>query len=466
MGWSGRHHQVRVEVPSRAYDKPQDQRSCLLLVHVHPAVVLAALVLAPASAADHAGSNHGLAILAPLGLDGLVHRLPDVQASFAEWEAKWPNVVDRMQIGKTSSGFPLESVRITDESIPYDDAMTATGEKLRVYLDGGHHGNEFLGVELVMYYLEDILTQAAAGDAVTVQFLTDTEIYATPIINVDGNFLDARKNSNHVDLNRNYDYQWGGPGSSSLIADQEYKGPSPASEAEVLANMQFATKIRPDLWITMHSGVAEFYWPWGWTNAKAPDWQFFESLEGPFEAATNGRVDAMQAAELYLAAGATDDWAYAVLGVPGHTFEVHEDQFVPIYGEPISEIIKDQLAGLDFMVQNVTFMGGWLDLTAIAGNLAVTNLGWGPAYNVTFVGADGTDGKLPVRLDNGTAILLPEGTTSITYQPLAISTSKVRTVPLAEPAPAVSVSAPVESPGAPLGIALFGLAALALARQR
>src|SRR5688572_15523408 len=147
-----------------------------------------------------------------------------------------------------------------------------------------------------MYYLEDLLSQADAGDNATLQFLRETEVYAVPIINVDGNFLDSRKNSRLVDVNRNYDFQWGGPGSGGSISDMNYRGPSPASESEVLANQEFGAEIRPDVWITMHTGVAEFYWPWGWTNEKSPDWEFFESIEGPFENATNGRVDAMQAA--------------------------------------------------------------------------------------------------------------------------------------------------------------------------
>ena len=310
-----------------------------------PLLVLGLLVaasFAPLASADHPGSVLGLARLKAPSLAGLapgenlVHRLPDVDAKFAAWDSQWPDLVERSTLGETSSGHPLLAIRVTDETVDGNASGLSTGQKLVVYLDGGHHGNEYLGVELVMYYLEDLLTKAGAGDEATLSFLRQTEVWALPILNVDGNLLDTRKNSRLVDPNRNYPFQWGGEGSGGLVAEPNYRGPSAMSEAEVKANAEFGLELRPDLWITMHTGVAEFYWPWGWTMDKAPDMVFFESLEEPFQNATNGRVDAMQSAELYVAAGATDDYGYAVVGVPTFTYEVHEDQNVPVYGQPIN----------------------------------------------------------------------------------------------------------------------------------
>lgn len=406
---------------------------------------IAVLLILPLVSADHPGSNER----GPAGIEQIVHHLPDVQASFGDWEAAWPDRVDRMVIGATSSGFPLEGIRITDESVAFDQAATATLQKLRVYLDGGHHGNEYLGVELVMYYLEDLLNLADQQDNATLQFLATTEVYAVPIINVDGNFLDTRKNSAQVDVNRNYDFQWGGAGSGGMITDLNYRGPSPASEAEVRANQDFGAKIRPDVWITMHTGVAEFYWPWGYVDEKAPDWEFFESLEAPFENATKGAVDAMQASKLYLAAGATDDWAYGVLGVPAHTFEVHDDQFIPVYGQGIPAVIENQLAGLDFMVRNVKHMGAYLEVKVDANGLVITNTGWGVARNATL------DGKILADIAPGASVQFdaPIRDTVLTYPQMLINTSKIREVPI----PAVQATEHSAS-AAPVGLAILALA--------
>ncbi len=435
------------------------------------ALAVLLLLAVPSAVADHPGSNKGLAGLAapgslgaagPLGQDVAVHRLPDVQMAFAEWEARWPNLVDQLTIGTTASGFDLAAIRVTDEEVPYDAAALSTGNKVRVYLDGGHHGNEFLGVELVMYYLEDLLSRAGEPD--TAAFLATHEVYATPIINVDGNFADTRKNHRLVDVNRNYDFMWGGPGSGDTPIDFTYRGPEAMSEPEVAANAAFAQSILPDLWITMHTGVAEFYWPWGWTHDPAPDQAFFESLEGPFEAATNGRVDAMQAAELYLAAGATDDYGYGALGIPTFTYEVHEDQFVPVYGQPIPDMIADQLAGLDFMVRNAGRMGAWVEPTVVDGELVLTNTGWAEARDVQVV-IDGAPEIIP-RLAPGqsTALHGVQGASAtITYPVLMINTTQERThlVPLSAASPEAN---PI--PGVGLLVVLATLAGVVIARRR
>ena len=440
-------------------------------------LVLALVLLSPLAAADHPGSNRGLAgLVSPQALlegpleTSLVHRLPTVDAKFARWESQWPDLVERATIGQTSSGQPLLNVRVTDERVPFDAAPLSTGQKLRVYLDGGHHGNEFLGVELVMYYLEDVLTKAAEGDAATLDFLAKTEIHATPIINVDGNFADTRKNARQVDVNRNYDFHWGEDGASDSVADFTYRGPSPESEGEVKANAEFQRSIRPDMVVTMHTGIAEFYWPWGWTHDVSPDDAFFTSLEKPFEAATNGRVDAMQGAELYIVSGASDDWAYGVLGAPGFTYEVHEDQFIPVYGQTIPAVIQDQLNGLDFVVRNVSKMGAWVEAVQDAdGSWWLENQGWGEAANVTLhLRAEGPVG-LGERIPPGGRVAFagPETYVGWSYPVLFINTSKVRTHSFdgVETAAAPEGEARVPGPGVGL-VGLAAVAALLAARRR
>ena len=436
------------------------------------AVLLALLLLAPVAAAHHPGSNKGLRGLIPdLSLEdplatSLVHRLPTVDAKLSAWEAEHPDLVERATIGSTSSGQPLYNVRITDERVPFDAPLLSTREKVRVYLDGGHHGNEFLGVELVMYYLQELLVKAAAGDADVMQLLAETEIYATPIVNVDGNFLDTRKNSRQVDPNRNYDFHWGeDEGSSGDVLDFTYRGPAPFSEAETKANADFQTKIRPDVVVTMHTGIAEFYWPWGWTHDPSPDDAMFVSLEKPFEDATNGRVDAMQGAELYIVTGASDDWAYGVLGAAGFTFEVHEDQFIPVYGEPIPALIADQLAGLDFIVKNAKRIGAFVELVERDGAWVAANTGWGLATNVTVSHAGETLVLPPIP--PGEAVPLPFAVTERaewSYPTLLIGTSKVRAHAIESVALASAGSTSVPGPGLALVAAALVLA-LALRRR-
>lgn len=447
---------------------------------VAPALALALVLLSafvlPTAAADHPGSNKGLkGILDGLAIPGiqapletnLVHRLPTVDAKFAAWESAYPDLVERATIGQTSSGHPLLNIRITDETAA---SPLSTGEKLVVYLDGGHHGNEYLGVELVMYYLEDLLTKHAAGDEDVARFLAETEVYATPIVNVDGNFLDNRKNSNLVDPNRNYDFHWGeDSGSSGVVVDGTYRGPAPFSEDETRANADFQAKIRPDIVVTMHTGIAEFYWPWGWTHDPSPDDEMFVSMEKPFEEITNGRVDAMQGAELYIVTGASDDWAYGVLGAPGFTFEVHEDQNLPVYGEPIPDVIADQLAGLDWVVRNVRHIGAWVELAPAAdgSGWVATNEGWGDATNVTITTGGRTTVIPHLDRDASAPVDIPvDGTTTWSYPSLFVNTTKTREHSFAtlDAASVSTTDAAVPAPA--LGLLLAALAAALVVRRR
>lgn len=427
-----------------------------------PIALLTALLLAAPAAAHHPGSVHGLDAYEP-AVANLVHRLPDVQSSFTAWEASHPDLVERQVIGTSGVlGLPLETIRITDEGVAFEDASTRIEQKFRIYLDGGHHGNEFLGVDLVMYYLEQLLD----GHAEHPDFLRTHEVYATPIINPEGNLLDTRKNVNQVDVNRNYGYEWGGPGSGAMITDLNYRGPSAFSEPEVFANAQFARDIMPDLWVTMHTGVAEFYWPWGWTFDVAPDHVFFESLEAPFEAATNGRVDAMMAAELYLAAGATDDWGYGQLGIPTHTFEVHEDQFVPVYGQPIPTEIDEQLSGLDWLVQNTRFLGAVMNLHAPNGTFHVFNEGWGAAENIT-VTWNGGSFVIP-RLEPGEMHVFdpaPGTEFEVRYKQLLIDAPEAKDR-VATFTMATQPVAPQQEESPALPVLVVALALLAIARRR
>lgn len=424
---------------------------------------------APAALADHPGTGAGLSIFPSVaaGLvapEQLVHNARTLEMTLAELDAKHPGFVERMTIGKTSSGMDLLGVVVTDEAVAFDAAPLSTGHKLRVYLDGGHHGNEYLGVELVVYYLEDLLAKAEAGDEATLRLLRETEIHAVPMINVDGNTLDTRKNSRLVDPNRNYDFHWGEEGASGSIADFTYRGPSAFSESETKANADYQAAISPDMVVTMHTGIAEFYWPWGWTHDPSPDDALFTSLEKPFEDATNGRVDAMQGAELYIVSGASDDWAYGVLGTPGFTFEVHEDQFVPVYGEPISDIIADQLAGLEFMVRNVQRIGAWIEVVPDgSGGYAAENQGWGVATNATFTGAGGS--FTLERLEPGERAALPFQPEASKYAILQIDVSRVREHSYTF-VQATGAEADAQVPGPGLGLLVVAaLAGIALRRR-
>lgn len=314
----------------------------------------------------------------PAAGEYLVHRNTDVEAKLKAVAEEHADLATVESIGKSVLGQDLWSITLT--------APDSTA-RYRVYVDGGHHGNEYMGVELAMAYLGHLVEGYAAGDENVTSFLAETSVMIVPMVNPDGNLLDTRKNARQVDLNRNYPFMWGGEGSGASPSDLNYHGPEPLSEPETQANWAAATAFNPHIWVTGHTGIAEFYWPWGWTHDPSPDDAMFTSLEAPFENATNGRVDAMQGAELYIVTGANDDSAYGLLGIPGFTFEVHEDQFQPAYTGGIPPAIAEQLAGLVWITEHTKHLGANVAAQPIPEGddlvVRLVNSGWGEARNVT-----------------------------------------------------------------------------------
>ncbi len=315
-----------------------------------------------------------------------VHNVFTVDALFADWEETYPDFVQRITIGRSEGGMPLHGIVVTDESVPFDAPPHSATTKHRVYLDGGHHGNEFLGVEITLYYMEQLLDLAAQGDAATLDLLGSTEIQMVPILNVEGNLRDTRVNLNGVDPNRNYDFGH----TPCSIPGFTCGGPAPFSESEIRANADHVLTILPDLWLSMHTGIEVLFYPAGepFPGGQTVDQGLFDAMEGPFEEAAGGRIDMTGGPAP--AVGSAEDWGYAVVGVNSFVYEVHNDQNLPVYGEPISDLLQDQIDGLAWLVEGAATFGALVELEQDGPDVVARNVGLGEARNVTVASAAGT----------------------------------------------------------------------------
>ena len=117
--------------------------------------------------------------------------------------------------------------------------------KRRVLLSYGEHAREFFPVESLFHLLNN-LTQGTIMDKNSPQFqfsstiLSNIDMYIITIMNPDGRlYVETSKNycwrgtKTGVDLNRNFDWQFGGKGSSGNKKDEEYRGPYPFSGTKV-----------------------------------------------------------------------------------------------------------------------------------------------------------------------------------------------------------------------------------------
>ena len=78
------------------------------------------------------------------------------------------------------------------------------------------------------------------------------ELWLVESMNPDGQAAGDRHNAHHVDLNRNFPYNWGPIGQPGV---GQYAGPGPASEPETLAVINLIRQLRPDITIWYHQDL-------------------------------------------------------------------------------------------------------------------------------------------------------------------------------------------------------------------
>ncbi len=121
------------------------------------------------------------------------------------------------------------------------------GEK--VLFDGAIHAWENVGSEIIYRYARWLLT---SGESMADEILGSTYTLLIPALNIDS-YNDTRKNSNGVDLNRNFASRWEYAGSSNPNSEY-YRGPFPISEPESQALIGVFEKYKPKFYVNLHEG--------------------------------------------------------------------------------------------------------------------------------------------------------------------------------------------------------------------
>ena len=170
-------------------------------------------------------------------------------------QANFPGIVQVMDAastwgpGSTFEGRPIHVVKISD-NVGTDE------DEPNVLMVACHHAREITTPEVVLDTLQR-LTNNYGVDPVITQLVNENEIWLAPVWNPDGyNHVFTtnnlwRKNRRPfgmdfgVDLNRNYDLNWGPAcGGSSNASSDIYSGPAAQSEAETQTMAAFAQARR------------------------------------------------------------------------------------------------------------------------------------------------------------------------------------------------------------------------------
>jgi carboxypeptidase T len=264
--------------------------------------------------------------------------------------ATYPNICALYDVGDTWEKREIWALKISDNVATHE-----TAEK-DILIDGNHHANEIMTVEVPLYLAKNLCEKYPTDP--DVQMIVDNvETWILPMLNPDGHnhvftvYNRWRKNRRDngggiygVDLNRNYDYHWGEGGASHNPNSYTYCGPSPFSEPETQAIRDLINDDDHQFAYTLnyHSSGRAMLYPWAYTygHPPEPDYTYYKNLAGYLLETLSGWRHGNDWEVLrYLASGNAVDWEYDGKGHDkdwGFTFEIDTSQQPPAYQIPIT----------------------------------------------------------------------------------------------------------------------------------
>ena len=325
-----------------------------------------------------------------------------------EWADDNPEIVDLVDVGNSELGRTLWVVRLSDWSV---ETKADGSPKEIIYIDGGHHGNEYLGTALAWLSAKWYINGWNDGNEEAIRVLQNSEVHVLIMLNPDGNDIDTRWNINQVDLNRNYDHYWN-------TCPTTQPGSSAFSESETHANSIYMNTVVPDadLYVTMHTGVWIMLYPWGKWPEQPSDWELFHFIRDDVHANISDIPIQNANQGLYPNCGTSRDYGYGVMGFPTFTFETDDEQFVPGSFESLEDRLGEEMDVMRYLIDNVWYWRARLSVTSFVledGNIAldVDNLGRASTSNATVRYIDGGEiqwvsDKFGVNATNSTSIKL------------------------------------------------------------
>ncbi len=276
--------------------------------------------------------------------------------------AEWLDIGDSRLKQLGQGGYDLRALHITNRSIP--------GPKPVLMIQSAIHAREYATAESVTRFAEQLINGYGTNPDIT-WMIDYHDINLVLVANPDGRKVAEvsatraqRKNRNAlycsaglttlgVDLNRNYPFDYGGPGTSTNVCSDTYRGPAALSEPESLALTSFENSIFPDqraetssvppdqttpvsldasgVYIDLHSNGGGTWFPWGNTNSgAAPNATQLQTIARKI-AFLNG-LPAARSSVFGAIGGATDDWSFGTLGVAAFTIELGGSDFYPLSG--------------------------------------------------------------------------------------------------------------------------------------
>ncbi|XP_055678989.1 zinc carboxypeptidase-like isoform X1 [Lutzomyia longipalpis] len=211
-----------------------------------------------------------------------------------------------------------------------------------VFVEGGIHAREWISPATSTYILNQLLT---SSDPRVKELSENFDWFFFPVVNPDGyvytfeNDRLWRKNRKPygpicrgVDLNRNFNSSWNGPGSSSDPCTYDFAGGSVNSEPEVAAIAQFikthVKESRIKTFLSLHSYSQLLMFPFGSTTEQVPNYSDLKEIgQKAIDALAKKHGTKFKTGSIietiYPSSGGSSDWAYEEVGIKiSYTFEL------------------------------------------------------------------------------------------------------------------------------------------------
>jgi len=247
----------------------------------------------------------------------------EIDVFLDEIKLNYPDITSIETVGYSESGCMIKALVISD------NPAVLEGEPA-VRLTGGIHGNEKMGIELLIRYIEYLTLNYNKDTAVT-DIVNSRYICIIPVLNPDGLAANTRYNSRGVDLNRNFD------DADNHWTSGSRSGSSAFSESESKALRDFSVTKDFDISITYHTGAVLVNLPFDFAEeiVQVPvQYSLIKSYAKTYTKAgtflsnpdlyISPYMDegTINGGNWYVAAGTLQDWSYTQTGCLDLTIEV------------------------------------------------------------------------------------------------------------------------------------------------
>ena len=289
--------------------------------------------------------------------DGECHNYFGTTKMLNGFDKQYPDLVKVFSLGKSVLGKDIWCIRVTNEKCKED--------KSSCLIDGCIHGGEWEGGEVCLYLADYLLINFGENETIT-HVLNSSEVYLIPIINPDSRQLDfrlddSRFNANGIDLNRNFDIDFGrlrgsviplgklfnrisistlplNPSRNFTLIHRLFPrfplwftncGRHPFSEPESQAMRDFMTNLGTkdfSFYVNCHCATHCIGYPW---DAVKPPFEISKQehfiydyvLDWVVENTEYERVDDISSMD-YKASGDVTDWCFKEFHTPSFYFEI------------------------------------------------------------------------------------------------------------------------------------------------